>query len=118
MIYFQTRLKIDSPYNNGIEKKMKTPINKTIDLSLFIEKAYLLVIEEGGIISLKELKDEAVLILPDQLSDFVKDKNFIEDDLAERIYMSLQERLKKPRLKMQPSSLKRKVALVTYYFAY
>lgn len=71
---------------------MKKPIKRVIDLSSLKNKVFILVIEDDGL-SIKEIDDEAILIIPEQLIELVCDKYFICDQLAIQIYLALKNRL-------------------------
>ena len=72
-------------------KKCKTPpfLNDSDFITWLANKAWIISIDDDSQINIKLLRDEAFVVIPEQLPELVLNRDLISNEIAQAVYIAL-----------------------------
>ena len=71
---------------------MKIPFKNDYFSKYLIDRVFVFSIDDEGMISIRELKDDALILLPEQIPEMIQDRNVVDDELANKILLAFSKR--------------------------
>lgn len=71
---------------------MKIPFRNDCFSRYLIDRVFVFSIDDEGMISIRELKDDALILLPEQIPEIIQDRNVVDDKLANKILLAFSKR--------------------------
>ncbi|UOO84321.1 hypothetical protein [Neisseria dumasiana] len=71
---------------------MKIPFKDDYFSRYLVDKVFVFSIDDEGMISIRELKDDALILLPEQIPEMIQDRNVVDDELANKILLAFSKR--------------------------